>query len=133
MTRAFQPSYGVETSEPDYLETLKKYAPIIAPFVAAKDPRETVEVLKAKIANYEAIKHTSPFNVIPGVRWYDAEIAKMKARLDVAKRTAGETQAGAEAVARWHGLGQTALGIGIATGVALLALVVVKTVKEARS
>lgn len=136
----FRPSpYGAaatstsSSANPDYVEYAKQLAPLVAPFVnASKDVRETAEVVAAKISNYEKMKNVSPYNVIPGTLWYENEITKLKARLTSLKTQASEAQASATATATWRNLGQTAVGVGILTGIALLGLVVVTTLKVAR-
>lgn len=116
----------------DYYDLFNKLAPGISEFVVPKDAREEAAVLQAKIKNYEKMKTTPPFSAIPGTWWYENEIRKMRARLRVLRVKASETQEAADAGRTWRNMGQAALGVGIATGVMLILMMGVKTVKIAR-
>lgn len=96
------------------------------------DARTQVNLLEAKIRNYENMKRTPPYNVIPGVLWYDNEIAKMRARLTAARQKLALTREGESATRDWRTLGQTALGVGIVAGVALVMLTLAGTARVAR-
>ena len=78
------------------------------------DPRTTVAVLKAKIANYETMKAK-----IPAMAWwYDNEIAKMRAKLRAAKAKLALLEEGEDATRSWRFLGQTGTVVGIGVGLA---------------
>lgn len=122
---------------PEPFETqFQAYLPTAVQTVAALtdglDPRTQVNVLEAKIRNYEQMKRTPPYNVVPGVLWYDNEIAKMKAKLVAARQKLALTREGEQATREWRGLGQTALGVGVVAGVALIMLTLAGTARVAR-
>ena len=91
-----------------------------------------VKLYEQKIANYEKMKRTPPYSIVPGTLWYDNEIAKMRAKLAAARQNLALTREGEDATRQWRSLGQTALGVGIVAGIAIVTLLTVSTARVAR-
>lgn len=118
-----------------FADQFQAYLPTAVQAVSALtegDARTQVNLLEAKIRNYETMKRTPPYNVVPGTLWYDNEIAKMRARLIAARQKLALTREGESATRDWRNLGQTALGVGIVAGVALVMLTLAGTARVAR-
>lgn len=112
-----------------YLPTLTQAAGQI---IESTDPRVQVKLYEQKIANYEKMKRTPPYSIVPGTLWYDNEIAKMRAKLAAARQNLALTREGEDATRQWRSLGQTALGVGIVAGIAIVTLITVSTARIAQ-
>ncbi|MDP3774548.1 MAG: hypothetical protein Q8Q85_09805, partial [Gemmatimonadales bacterium] len=110
----------VPSTPTDYFEIAQKIAPIAQSFFPEEDAREEEAVLRAKIKNYKKMRGVFPYSVVPGVLWYDNEIAKMKARLKVVHVQAEEKREDVDEGRQWREMGQLALGVGIVTGFAII-------------
>lgn len=138
----FQPSqasFGADAASSgasplDYNQLLATYGPTLATLLAGgKDARERLALLQARIANYQRLRTTPPFNVVPGRAWYDAEIAKMKAILPALQAQAAETSGVAQAKLNVAGLTQGALVGVIAMTAAMTTLLFAVAWRTTRS
>lgn len=94
----------------------------LAPFLsalAAKPATEQVEVLKARIKNYAAIRDAVPE---PLRTLYSNQIGVMQARLRAAQHAKQLEREAEQAVKAWRVLGYTVTGTGIVTGAAIIAV-----------
>lgn len=98
---------------------------------ALSDPRERVAVLKAKIANYKAMK--AKYGIGPLGDLYANQIRLMKARLQAEQTNLGLEAQGEASTSEWrtigHGLGIVGIGVGVLVG----AYVLTRTVKAAQA
>jgi hypothetical protein len=119
-----------------YLSQFQSYLPAVAQAASAytesNDPRVQVKVYEQKIKNYQKMKTTPPYNLVPGVLWYDNEIAKLKAKLAAAKEKLTLSQEGEKSARQWRSLGQTAVGVSIVAGIAIVTLLAVTAARVAR-
>ena len=133
-------AWGAESGGPPPATTplaqFQSYLPTVAQaasaYVESSDPRIQVRVYEQKIRNYEQMKRTPPYNVVPGVLWYDNEIAKMRAKLAAARENLALAHEGEQATRQWRSLGQASIGVSIVAGVAVVTLLVAMTAQTTR-
>ena len=120
------------TTDSSFTSLFQQFAPTALQALVGKDAREESALVQAQIANYKRMRVTPPYSIVPGTLFYDNEIAKLKARLEVLKTKAGEETTAAQATADWRSLGQTGLAVGVVAGVAVVGLLLAVTVKTLR-
>lgn len=126
-------SYGASSGESALdkaMALLQSAAPALslAQELAGKSSLEKLSILQAKIKNYQAIRTTPPYSVVPGTAWYDAEIRKMRAQIRALEVEAAQESATTEDYASWRKL--TTVG-GIA-GISLAAAAIYYVVQKGR-
>lgn len=138
----FSPWWGATSPSPtvpastSVADTVAEYAPYLSlakQVFTTSDPREEAALLEQRIANYTKMKSIAPYNIVPGKVWYENEIAKMQVRLKVLRgNILPEQQRTQVALEEYQSLGRTVLGIGAVLGIALVGLVVAKTIRTTR-
>ena len=117
-------------------ETLQQFAPVFqavaTAYVESTDPRVALGQVRARISNYQKMRVTSPYNVIPGKLWYDNEITKLLAREKALVEKVGLEHEGEDATRTWRALGQTGTGVGIVTGFAVIGLILALAARTSR-
>lgn len=101
------------------------YVPTLVQAAGAYVESTDSRVYEQKIRNYQKMRETPPYNIVPGTLWYDNEIAKMRAKLITAREKEQVTR-------EWRVLGQTAAGVSILAGIAAVTLIVVATAQVAK-
>ena len=112
--------------------TLPSAAEAAAIYSEHPDPRVQLGVVEAKIRNYEQMKRTPPYNVVPGVLWYDNEIRKLRARALALREKVALVREGEGATRTWRTLGQTGAGVAIIAGTAVAMFFAVSTLSVAK-
>lgn len=108
-------------ADPNLLDLVQSAKPYAEMLLKDDDPTEDVETLKARIRNHEAIRNAS-FEPIRTL--YQNKINVLKARLRAAKKRQTERRKDTASKWEWSNLGKFGAVIGIATGVAVLSLIV---------
>lgn len=114
-------------------QALQAYLPGVAQaaaaYEAAGDPRQQVELYKAKIQNLQAMKARIPLAAV----FYDGEIAKLRAKLRAAQAQVSVATEKDQATRDWRKLGYTISGVGILLGAAVIGVVLIGGARLARS
>lgn len=99
-----------------------------ATYEQSSDPRQQVELYKAKIGNMRTMKAKFPALAF----FYANEITKLQAKLRAAQAQVGVAAEKDQATRDWRKLGYTASGVGIVIGLGFLGLLLVGGARIAR-
>lgn len=110
----------VTSKDVDVAQISAAFAPFLSA-LAAKPAEEQVEVFRARIRNYQAIRDVVPE---PVKSLYNNQIRVMQGRLKAAEHAKGLEREGERSARTWRVLGYTVTGTGIVVGGAAVIVLV---------